>query len=128
VFNIIQFDTGTEIQQNRMLTYLEQRCLNYITILNDSKGLGYFTGICWCDAKNKELAKINKEIEALAPVLLGYEAQKRIKTPNKSIQAKWFIYSLFSGLKARNKIYRKVLIAGLFPGSLRRYGCTQDSQ
>ncbi len=92
MFNIIQFDAGTEVMQGRMLRYNEQRCLNYVTALNDSKGIGYFTGLCWCDHKNKEIARINREIETLAPVLLGFDASKWIETAHDSIQAKWYKY------------------------------------
>jgi hypothetical protein len=106
MFVIIQFDEGTEVRQSRMLTYTEQRCLNYISILNKAKGLGYFTGICWCDSKNKELVKINREIESLAPVLLTYEKRFDIESNNDSLQAKCFKYKgeyFLIALNASNK-------------------------
>ncbi|MFA7230725.1 MAG: sugar-binding protein, partial [Victivallaceae bacterium] len=92
MFNVIQFSTSTETVKTRLLRYNEQRCLAYLTILNGSNGIIFYSGLNWCEPKNEQLLSISKELEKLAPVLLGYEKQERIKTDIKEIEAKYFEY------------------------------------
>jgi Carbohydrate binding domain len=92
LINVIQFDNGTEVVQSRTLRFVEQRCLAYITLLYGSKGIQYFTGLSWCESKNRELRKINLEIEKLTPILLSYEKAGKIISNNKKLEAKWFKY------------------------------------
>jgi len=92
MINVIQFNGGTEVMQSRPLRFVEQRCLTYITLLYDSKGIMYFTGLSWCKSKNKELRKINLELEKLSPILLSYEKAGKITSANKNLEAKWFKY------------------------------------
>lgn len=92
MINVIQFNSGTEVMQSRPLRFVEQRCLTYITLLYDSKGIQYFTGLSWCESKNRELRKINLEIEKLTPILLSYEKAGKIISSNKKLEAKWFKY------------------------------------
>jgi hypothetical protein len=92
MLNVIQFSTSTETVKTRLLRYNEQRCLAYLTVLNGSKGIFFYNGSNWCEPKNKHLVSISEELEKLAPVLLGYERQERIKTDTKEIEAKYFEY------------------------------------
>jgi len=92
MFNVIQFSCGTEIFQTRLMRYNEQRCLAYVTILNGSKGILFYTGLSWCEPKNKQLPSISEELNQLAPVLLGYEREERIETGTKDVLAKYLLF------------------------------------
>lgn len=92
MFNVIEFSSSTEAVKTRLLRYNEQRCLAYLTILNGSKGIIFYTGLSWCEPKNKHLLAISEELETLAPMLLGCEKQGKIKTEEKTIEAEYFEY------------------------------------
>ena len=92
MFNVVQFSSSTEIVKTRLLRYNEQRCLAYLAILNNSKGIVFYTGLNWCEPKNQHLLSISEELEKLAPVLLEYERQGQIETGTKDIEAKYFEY------------------------------------
>ena len=92
MFNVVQFSSSTEIVKTRLLRYNEQRCLAYLTVLNNSKGIIFYTGLNWCEPKNQHLLSISAELEKLAPVLLKYKRQGQIETETKEIEAKYFEY------------------------------------